>query len=510
MNENERDPDLLRKRILILIVAYNAESTIQQVLRRIPKPVFDYDYEILILDDQSADHTFSQSIKYQQKHDNLNLKILYNPKNQGYGGNQKLGYQYAIDNNFDAVALLHGDGQYAPEIIEDLFLPVLKGEAEAVFGSRMVEKGKALKGGMPFYKYLGNRILSGFQNRLLGLGLSEYHSGYRVYAVEALKKIHYQYNTSDFHFDTEIIIQLWLLGARIKEIPIPTYYGDEICRVNGILYAWNVFKATLGVRMQQMQLCYQRKYDIEREGERYPLKLGYESSHTKALAAIYSGAKVLDIGCGEGYFGLELQKKDCDVWGIDDACLDLECKLEKYEKADLNDGKLPFNPGDFDFVLMLDILEHLNTISIYQILDNIRERTGHGRTRIIISTANISFIIVRLQLLFGNFNYGKRGILDYTHRHLFTRSSLINILEQCGFIVHKTEGISAPFPAAVGDNWLSRILLAVSRAGIAVWPELFSYQFFIEATSLPTSNDLLRDAESAADSMQRKDQTDEE
>lgn len=494
---------LLNKKVLILIVAYNAESTIQEVLKRIPAAVFNYDYEILILDDQSGDHTFSQGIKYREKHDDLNIKILYNPVNQGYGGNQKLGYQYAIDNNFDAVVLLHGDGQYAPEIIEDLFLPVLKGDADAVFGSRMAEKGKALKGGMPLYKYLGNRILSTFQNFLLGLGLSEYHSGYRVYSVETLKKINFQYNTPDFHFDTEIIIQLWLIGAIIREIPIPTYYGDEICRVNGIRYAWNVFKATIGVRMQQMQLCYQRKYDLAEENKRYPLKLGYDSSHTRALASIYSGAKVLDVGCGEGIFGLELQKKGCEVWGIDDACLDLDCQLERYEKADLNSGKLPFNPGEFDFVVMLDVLEHLNTISIYQILDYIREKSGHGRTRIIISTANISFIIMRMQLLLGNFNYGKRGILDYTHRHLFTKSSLTDILEQCGFQVHKTTGISPPFPAAVGDNWLSRMLLKINNFAIKVWPEMFSYQFFVEATAFPTSKDLLADAQRTAESMQK-------
>ena len=146
------------------------------------------------------------------------------------------------------MALVHGDGQYAPECLPDLVGPLRDGEADAVFGSRMLEKGGALRGGMPLYKFVGNRILSGFQNRMLGASLSEFHSGYRVYSVAALRKVPFPLNTNDFHFDTEIIIQFMLGGMRIKELPIPTYYGDEICRVNGVKYAWDVTKAVMVAR----------------------------------------------------------------------------------------------------------------------------------------------------------------------------------------------------------------------------------------------------------------------
>ena len=166
--------------------------------------------------------------------DGLKLIVLYNPENQGYGGNQKIGYQFAIKNKFDVVALLHGDGQYAPEKLPELIQPVISGEAEACFGSRMLERRAALKNGMPLYKYLGNRILTIFQNLILGMHLTEFHSGYRIYSVAALKQLQFKYNTNDFHFDTEIIIQFAMQGFRIKELPIPTYYGDEICYVNGL------------------------------------------------------------------------------------------------------------------------------------------------------------------------------------------------------------------------------------------------------------------------------------
>ena len=127
----------------------------------------------------------------------------------------------------------------------------------------MMKKRDALRGGMPLYKYLGNRILTTAQNWLLGSDLSEFHSGYRVYSAAALAKIPFDRNTNQFHFDTEIIIQLIRAGMRIKELPIPTYYGDEICRVDGLKYAKDVMRATLLSRVQDLGILYQRKFDVD-------------------------------------------------------------------------------------------------------------------------------------------------------------------------------------------------------------------------------------------------------
>ena len=114
---------------------------------------------------------------------------MSHPKNLGYGGNQKAGYRYFMEKGFDVVVLLHGDGQYAPEILSHLYHPIVTGEADAVFGSRMMKDyGGPLKGGMPLYKYVGNRILSVFENRALGMHLTEFHSGYRAYSLDALRK----------------------------------------------------------------------------------------------------------------------------------------------------------------------------------------------------------------------------------------------------------------------------------------------------------------------------------
>ena len=137
-----------------------------------------------------------------------------------------------------------------------------------------MDPGGALKGGMPLYKYVGNRILTTVQNWLLGSSLSELHSGYRVYSVDSLKAIPFQRNSNVFHFDTEIIIQLIIAGKRIKELRIPTYYGDEICYVNGMRYAFDVVKASLQARLQRA-LFYDRRFDCapHLDGQSYPSKL---------------------------------------------------------------------------------------------------------------------------------------------------------------------------------------------------------------------------------------------
>ena len=178
-------------RLLIFIVAYNAEKTIAHVLSRIPTFICEiYEVEVLIIDDASTDATFI--ISNQSKLSHLYpfpITIFKNPINQGYGGNQKIGYHYAIQFKFDYVALIHGDGQYAPECLTELMHLFSIKAVDAVFGSRMIKSGNALRGGMPLYKYIGNRILSWFENAMLDTDLSEFHSGYRIYSVSALKQI---------------------------------------------------------------------------------------------------------------------------------------------------------------------------------------------------------------------------------------------------------------------------------------------------------------------------------
>jgi glycosyltransferase involved in cell wall biosynthesis len=184
-------------------------------------------------------------MRVKQSRPDLPLEVIRRPVNLGYGGNQKAGYRWMIDHGLDVVVLLHGDGQYAPEFLPFMVAPIVDGRADVVFGSRMLERGAALRGGMPKYKFVGNKILSFLQNRIAGVSLSEWHSGYRAYSVASLARVGFELNADYYDFDTQIILQMIESHQRILEIPIPTFYGDELSRVNGIRYGWRILKHTL-------------------------------------------------------------------------------------------------------------------------------------------------------------------------------------------------------------------------------------------------------------------------
>lgn len=245
-------------KIGILIVAYNNEHFIEMVLDRIPTIVKKKVKEIAIFDDHSEDNTSQKAVGYKIKNNIKNLKIYYNPKNLGYGGNQKKGYSYFINKGYDIVALLHGDGQYAPELLPTLLKPLEDRKCDAVFGSRMI--GGPLKGGMPLYKYIGNKFLTAIENFFLDMDLSEFHSGYRIYSCHALKKIPFLENTDDFHFDTEIIIQLKHNNLRIIELPIPTYYGEEISNLKAFSYGFNVLKTIFQYKLYCLGLRNDKRF----------------------------------------------------------------------------------------------------------------------------------------------------------------------------------------------------------------------------------------------------------
>ena len=165
---------------------------------------------------------------------------MSNPDNLGYGGNQKIGYYYAIKNQYDFVALVHGDGQYAPELLDDLIEDMSQKKADAVFGSRMLIKGGALKGGMPLYKFIGNKILTFFQNKILSSNLSEFHSGYRIYSTDVLKKIPFYLNSNNYSF-----VDLTYSKAYLRHLfSTKEALGRQIATIHNLaFYIWLVKEA---------------------------------------------------------------------------------------------------------------------------------------------------------------------------------------------------------------------------------------------------------------------------
>ena len=179
------------------------------------------------------------------KNFDYSIEVYDSTSNLGYGGVQKYAFQYAIKNNYDYLIMLHGDGQYAPEQLPNFIEKFYDKKFDAIFGSRMKSYKSALKGGMPFYKFLGNIGLTFIQNIILGSNISEFHSGYRTFKVDSLKKIEFKNKANYYHFDTEIIIEFLKKKLNILEIHIPTHYGDEISHLKSIPYGFKVLISTI-------------------------------------------------------------------------------------------------------------------------------------------------------------------------------------------------------------------------------------------------------------------------
>jgi 2-polyprenyl-3-methyl-5-hydroxy-6-metoxy-1,4-benzoquinol methylase len=358
----------------------------------------------------------------------------------------------------------------------------------------MMERGRALEGGMPLYKYFGNRILTNIQNALLRRDLSEYHSGYRVYRVSALDEIHYRLNANGFHFDTQIILQLMNNGARLVELPIPTYYGDEVSRVNGLKYAWDVVINTVANFFHNLGLWQQRRLDpAVYKASPYRSKLDFTSPHSLAVDAVAPGSRVIDLGAGPGDVAAALVRRGCRVTVVD--MVEPEVKTGPVEVVvqDLNDP-ITFDVTDKNTILMLDVIEHL--VDPEDFLDRLRSQFDHVPKTLVLSTPNIAFVVQRLSLLFGQFNYGRTGILDRTHTRLFTFRTLKHLLRDAGFNIRVIRGVPAPFPLVAGKR-LGGTLLRLNELLIRLSKTLFSFQIFVIAESTPDVSFLVTNARDA-------------
>ena len=214
------EPDLaLRdgRKIVVVMPARNAARTLERTVSAIPSEWVD---EIILVDDSSTDDTVTLARK-------LPLHVIWHPHNVGYGGNQKTCYLEALQREADVVVMLHPDGQYEPSLIPEMVLPIFRGEADMVLGSRFASPEGPLAGGMPRWKYLANRSLTAVENRVMRTSLSELHTGYRAYSRDLLMGIPFLRNSLDFVFDTEVLMQAAHLGYRISEVPARTIYDEE-------------------------------------------------------------------------------------------------------------------------------------------------------------------------------------------------------------------------------------------------------------------------------------------
>jgi SAM-dependent methyltransferase len=431
-----------------------------------------------VCDDASADETYEVGISYQSE-GTLPLTVIKHAANLRYGGNQKYGYAWALDNGYDIVVLLHGDGQYAPEVIQDLIGPLVSGDADVVMGSRMMERGSALRGGMPLYKFVGNRILSTFQNWMTGATLTEWHSGYRAYRVDALADIPFAEYSNDFDFDTEIILGMLEAEKRILEVPIPTYYGDEICYVNGMAYAKDVVQDVVLHRARAMGFG---RSPVPDSPTTYPVKHSPHSSHGRLLGWIAASrpGRVLDIGCSDAEFASLARLKGHEVTGVDKVKLDsIADRLDHFVEGDLNDGLPAGVTGAFDLIVAADVLEH--TLDPQHLLGQMAGRLAPGGS-ILVSVPNFGHWYPRARVALGRFDYDQRGPLDQSHLRFFTRRSFEAMVRRADLRIVDRDVVGTPvepLQRGLGPS-PSRIigrLENMDRAAVRLWPTLFGYQF---------------------------------
>ncbi len=235
------------KKIIVVLPAYNAAHTLEQTYKEIPFDVVD---DVILTDDHSSDQTLQVAKELGIRH------IIEHEQNKGYGGNQKSCYNKALAIDADIVVMLHPDYQYTPKLIHSMCYLIADGVYDVVIGSRILGKG-ALKGGMPWYKYVSNRMLTLFQNILMNQKLSEYHTGYRAFSARVLRSIPYNKCSEDFVFDNQMLAQIFYAGWEIAEITCPTKYFDEASSINlsrSTIYGLGVLKVSLMYFAQRTHL----------------------------------------------------------------------------------------------------------------------------------------------------------------------------------------------------------------------------------------------------------------
>jgi glycosyltransferase involved in cell wall biosynthesis len=242
-----------RPKVVVVMPALNAALTLERMVKAIPRDLVD---DIILVDDHSSDGTVEVARA-------LGLDLIWHPHNAGYGANQKTCYLEALQRGAEAVVMLHPDGQYEPELIPKMCEPILRGEADLVLGSRMMEPGMARRGGMPLYKIAANRFLTAVENRVMGTRLSEAHTGYRAYSRRLLLTVPFLRNSTGFAFDSELLMQAAHFGLPIAEVPARTRYFTEASSVglrDGTVYAIRTLWTGFRLMLHRARILRSRKF----------------------------------------------------------------------------------------------------------------------------------------------------------------------------------------------------------------------------------------------------------
>ena len=450
--EREKQGARFPRCALLVLAPADAASGLGECLRRLPREIAGLFAEIAVLLEEGAKPP--RGLPELQ-----NLHVRANPRRYGYGGRRKVAFEYALERGFDQVVVIEGDGRHPVERLADLWTPAVLEGCPVVVGTR----GKG-----------GGRPADFLLRRVLGMPLSDWGSGFRLYACDVLRRIPFQLAADDRRFDTEILIQCRALGVPVRGVAVGTFEERDASAAGSLA-------AAVAYRLHQLHLQRNGAFLVEHD-VRYTFKHSRTGSHVQILDAIRPGTRVLDLGCSQGLLARPLREKGVRTTGVDVGPADRVSKdLEAYHRRDLEEALEIPEGRVFDYVVVADVIEHLKNRE--QLLRSAR-RYLKPDGRLLISTPNIAVWFYRLSLLAGRFEYGPRGVLDETHVHLFTQSTFRREVERGGFRVLRQRETSLPFEVLFESTGRSRLVALLSEAYhllARAYPKMFAYQFLLEA-----------------------------
>ncbi len=396
---------------------------------------------------------------------------IHIPLHSTTGFSFKLSIEYALKVGFDWILPIQC--QDLPTLIQNFgaclqCLPTLDEAEKILIGYRTKHQTSVL-----------------FQKRFWKKSIDDFYSPIKIFRTNWFKNIPFQYN-EEKDFRDELTIQILLSKVLFATLPIES----DISVVHTV--SGRVRKLFWEAQYHVWGVFYKNKFDCVIDNQQYSLKLGYASSHTYVIDAVKDGSKVVDIGAGPYGISPYLLDKSCDVTTIDMFDIPEQFKKVKHIIANLNETfDIPLE--EYDYILFLDIIEHLLNPETF--LAKVSEQFGHKKQKLILTTGNIAFFPLRLMLGMGYFNYGKSGILDKTHTRLFTFKTFKKLLQDSNLKITKIRGIPAPFPKALGNNFISKFLLWVNLSLIQISKGGFSYQIYVEAETTTTTSYLINEHE---------------
>ena len=467
---------------LFLVDCVDAD-TLRKTLSRIPAELDVWFEEVVIMLDRPSGGSVSWAGALENE-TRFKLRFHHPPRDSGFGAVRKAAFEYALRKGFDQVIVMRGDATHSPEKLPELIQLALTDPSRFVLATELGQSRP------PVSSRLSRRLSTFLLNRILGMRLRDYRTGFRLYHGEALKRIPFQLDADDTLFDIEIILQLRALGIPIYETPPADADGGARVNAGAIKDIHDAHDArhdllacatAIGYRLHQIHFTRNGRYLVDHDVH-YTLKRSKTGSHVQIVSAIAPGSAVLDLGCSNGLLARPLLEKNVRVTGVDAGPGErLSKELDGYFQRDLElPLELPYERV-FDYVVCADVIEHLRNRA--QLLRGAR-RYLKPDGKLIISTPNIALWFYRLSLLVGRFEYGPRGVLDETHVHLYTGSTFQREIERAGFTVVRRRVTSLPFEVVFESTGRSRLIRGLEFAYhqlARLWPSMFAYQHILEA-----------------------------